>query len=463
MKSKIILSILALSLAVFSVNCSDYLTGGILDANPNTADEVPLMSQFVALQPVCYGFYIQDVGVYTSMWMQQVAGISNQYIGYEVYNISNVDNFDMWHQMYMYGGLIDIRAIKTAAEEEGRITLLALTKIYEALLFATGADVFGDMPYSEAALTAYENPAYDTQLSVHTACIDLLDEAISALNGASDLFDDRYDFSFEADRSHMIAAAYSLKARILLNWAEVNNGNYALALAAAQNGIGSASENWTVPFENSGNHQNLWYQFFNERGVYCQAAKFFVDMMNADNDPRRPFYFDLDAAGAYSGSGHGEYNVDSSELSTTYYAAAGYPLDIISYEETLFMIAECQYNTGSQTEALASLNTALGVCEDKLGLAANSITRYTGLTGTDLLEAIMLEKFKALYLNPQVWNDWKRTGYPEIVSSASNDIPRRFMYPQDEYNTNTSAPSSLLGMWARNQNDPGDPTYLIKK
>ncbi|MCP4582983.1 MAG: SusD/RagB family nutrient-binding outer membrane lipoprotein, partial [candidate division Zixibacteria bacterium] len=124
--------------------------------------------------------------------------------------------------------------------------------------------------------------------------------------------------------------------------------------------------------------------------------------------------------------------------------------------------AECQYNTNDQTGALATLNTALGVCEDKFGLTANSIARYTGLTGTPLLEAIMLEKYKALFMNPQSWNDWKRTGYPEIESSITLDIPRRFMYPADEENTNSSFPG-VKGIWGRNQNDPGDPTYLKKK
>jgi hypothetical protein len=397
--------------------------------------------------------------------MQQVAGLANQFVNYDVYTLSNVDCFDSFNQLYTAGGLIDIRTIKAKAEAENRVTLLALTKIYEAQLFAAGADVFGDIPYTEAARTDIEHPHYDSQLSVHNACLDLLDEAISSLSGASDFFDERYDFSFEGDRDHMIAAAYSLKARILLNWAEVTNGNYALALAAAQNGIGSSSENWTVPFADTGNEQNVWYQFFHNRGEYCKAGKFFVDMLNTDNDPRRPIYFDLDANDEYSGSAQGAYNTDVSSFSSTGYGSADWDLDIISYEENLFMIAECQYNLDQETQALGTLNTALGVIETKLGLDPESLTRYSGLTGVDLLEAIMLEKYKALFLSPQVWNDWKRTGFPEVVSNVTDpvkDIPRRFMYPVDEENSNDNFPG-VKGMWGRNQNDPGDPVYLIKK
>ncbi len=463
MKSKIIILILTVSLAVFTINCSGFLEGGWLDSNPNTADVVPLTSQFVAMQPITYGFYSADAGIFSSIFMQHMAGLSNQYIGYEVYGMTNVEDFGMFNQLYMTGGLIDMKDIKAKCIEEERTTMLAVTKMYEALLFATGADLFGDIPYTEAANSDIENPKYDTQLSVHTACIALLDEAISALGSASDFYDDNLDFSFGGDRSHMIAAAYSLKARILLNWAEVNNGNYALALTAAQNGISSTSEDWSIPFADSGDEQNVWYQFLNERGEgYAKPAKYLVDLMNATSDPRRPLYFELDDNDEYSGSEHASWDGEVSSLNTSDgYGSAAWDLDIISYEETLFMIAECQYQAGDEAEALATVNTALGVVEAKLGLASDSIQRISGLTGTALLEAIMVEKYKTLFLSPQCWNDWKRTGFPQISSNADKDIPRRYMYPDDEANTNSNFPG-VLTMWGRNQNDPGDPLYLKK-
>ncbi len=465
MKSKIIVLVLVLSLAVFSVNCSDFLTGGILDTNPNTADVVSMTSKVVALQTVGWGVYLFDAGYYSSLWMQYMTGLANQQSDHEIFNMNQSDFGGIYTNLYISGGLIDIKSVKAEAEELGLRHVLGITKMYEALLFATGADLFGALPYTEAVVEGIEHPVFDTQLSIHNACLALLDEAIADLNAATDTFDARYDFSFGSDKAHMIAAIHSLKARILLNWAEVNNGNYALALAEAQLGINSLSENWTVPFNDTGTEQNLWYQLVNNRGNnYVKPAAHIVELMKAKNDARLPYYFDKDPNGEYSGGPWGELFVDGSDLAADTYFSAGWDLDIISYEENLFMIAECQYNTGSEAAALATLNTALGVSEDKFGMDADSITRYSGLTGTDLLEAIMHEKYIALFLSPQTWNDWKRTGYPQLTTGPGLEqrIPRRYMYPDDVYSTNDNAPASR-GIHARNANDPGDPSYLSKK
>ncbi len=454
MLKKLLFFAMILSLAGFTVNCSDFLKGGILDSDPNRPDEVPLLSQLVALQPIGYGFYTADIGIFASVWMQQMAGTAHQYSDYEVYGVDNTD-FSMFNQMYQEGGLIDIKLIKAQAEEEGNMTVLGMTKMYEALIFATGADVFGDIPYSEAASVEFEHPHYDEQLSVHNACITLLDEAIAhlqAAEAADEFFDESFDFSFGGDRNMMIAAARTLKARILLNWAKVNSGNYAQALAAAQNGISSVAGNWMAPFRDVVNEQNVYYQFNTIRGDNIKASRFFVELMRGTNDPRLDFYFAAyPDSGRVVGSPHAASNGSTSWFNPASFGDPGWDLDMVSYEENQFIIAECQYHTGG--DALATLNGVLGDIENRYGFAAESIQRYAGISGADLLEAIMMEKYKALFLNPQVWNDWKRTGYPAIVSNIDDAIPRRFMYPDDEQNTNENFPG-VRGIWARNDNDP---------
>jgi len=463
MKKKTIILIAVLSLAVLSVNCGDFLSGGILDNDPNRTTEVPTLSQLVALQPIGYGFYLCDIGVYVSVWMQHMAGVAHQYETYEVYQMQNID-FASFGQMYQEGGLIDIKVLKAKAEEEEAQTVLGLAKLYEALIFASGADVWGAIPYSEACREDVLHPHYDAQSSVHNAVLALLDDAISdlqAAESASDYFDGSFDFSFVGDRDKMIAAAHSLKARILLNWAEVNNGNYQLALTEAQQGISSLAGTWQAPFFDVVDQQNVYYQFNSIRGQNIKAGAYFVELMRDDNDPRLEFYFGEDQTGndTITGSAHGEYNADASWLNPNTFGDPAWDLDIFSYEENQFIIAECQYNLGQEGAALTTLNNVLGKIEERWGFDTESIQRYSDISGADLLEAIMLEKYKALFLNPQVWNDWKRTGFPQIVSNAVNkDIPRRFMYPDDEENSNENFPG-VRGMWERNENDPGNPSY----
>ncbi len=463
MRKNVLILLSVLSLAVFSVNCGDVLTGGILDESPNSAAAVTTAHLFVGTQTVTYGFVLGDLGTYTSVWMQQMAGVDQQWSQYEDYGVTNT-LFPGWQQMYAEGGLIDIRDLKARALAEGKTTILGLTKLYEAMIFSSGADVWGDIPYTEAALEAYPNPHYDTQLSVHTACLALLDEAIAHLNVADpdeELFEDKWDMSFDGDLDKAIAAAHTLKARILLNWGKVTPANYALALAEAEQGISSTSGNWMSPHADISDQQNIWYQFYTLRGKYVRAGALLVDMLDNDADPRLEFYYGEDDDGGYSGSAHTDDDDDASWLNDDTWGEPAWDYDILSYEENQMIIAECQARAGLEAEAVATLNAALTAMEVRWNGFKTSpeqtygiIPKYdAALSGEALIEAIVTEKYKANFLNPQIWNDWKRTGYPNVISLNGKPVPRRFMYTDDEQNSNTNFPGTI-GIDGRNANDP---------
>lgn len=458
LKKKLVILSAALSLAVLIVNCEGFLEGGILDEDPNRTTEVPLLEQLVSIQPVTYGFIEGDIGIFSVMWMHQIAGVVHQYDGYENY-IVVADLFGgAWQQIYQEGGLIDMDEVAERAESEGLRTVAGIAKMHEALMVAGAADVWGAIPYSQAAQPdEYPTPKYDDQSTVHNAVLDLLDEAIgdfTAAAAADEYFDGSYDFAFGGDTDQWIEAAHTLKARILLNWAEVNSGNYALALAEAQQGISSTDDNWQAPHEDELGEQNLYWQWDAQR-PYGKVGKQIVDMLA--NDPRLEFYLEPTEDGTYVGSAHTEGNEDASWLNRETFGSPGWNFDLVTWEENQFIIAECQYDAGSASAALTTLNATLAGIEDRWSsyFDGDTIPRYSDLTGTDLLQAIMHEKYKALFLNPQVWNDWKRTGYPVLTLGAGfTQAPRRFLYPEDEINTNADNVPPDLTIFDRNENDP---------
>jgi hypothetical protein len=74
-----------------------------------------------------------------------------------------------------------------------------------------------------------------------------------------------------------------------------------------------------------------------------------------------------------------------------------------------------------------------------------------GASGSDLLVEILQEKYIALFQSPEVWNDYKRTCYPNLapVSQAQGgNIPPRYLY--DERGVNPNIPPDPV----RNWNDP---------
>jgi hypothetical protein len=70
-------------------------------------------------------------------------------------------------------------------------------------------------------------------------------------------------------------------------------------------------------------------------------------------------------------------------------------------------------------------------------------------SATITLKDIMVQKYIALFLHPETWTDWRRTGYPALTAPANNALggalPRSVYYPSSEvrYNKNTPANTTL--------------------
>jgi hypothetical protein len=79
-------------------------------------------------------------------------------------------------------------------------------------------------------------------------------------------------------------------------------------------------------------------------------------------------------------------------------------------------------------------------------------TTVASLTGPPLLAEIMDQKYIALFLNTEVYNDYKRTCLPAITKNAGG-MPGRPFYGQDERQSNTNIPEPG-SQPLRNDNDP---------
>ena len=74
-----------------------------------------------------------------------------------------------------------------------------------------------------------------------------------------------------------------------------------------------------------------------------------------------------------------------------------------------------------------------------------------------MLTRILEEKYIALFQNYEVYNDWKRTCYPNITpanNSYQGNIPARFTYPVAERSSNPENIPDAGDQPRRNANDP---------
>jgi hypothetical protein len=444
---------LTIGALVLLTSCGNYISNSEVEDDPNRATTASADLLFNSVQVA--GFAVQEgaLSQTSAIWMQQLAGVDRQHLALGNYVTTEADYAFYMNAIYWGGGLIDIRKIITKSEENGNREYAGIAKVWEALNVGTAASIWGDIPYSET-VNDVTTPGLDEQAAVYNALQALLDRAIADLESGAGGYIPPNDVVFNGAISKWIAAAHSLKARLYLHWAEVNPTNYSVALTEALMGINSPDGNFNSFHTQAESESSLRYQFQRTRDTYQRAGRYSIEKLKARNDPRLEIYFGLDKAGGYSGADPGEKLIDASNLSLAFLDKDA-SAEILTWSETRLIIAECRYKTGDETGALEELNNVRRGLESKLGMATESLGVASGLSGEFLIDAILEEKYFALFLNIEVWNDWKRTNRP--VLPQADRIPHRLLYGDTERSSNPNIPAPSAQP-LRNDNDPGD-TY----
>jgi hypothetical protein len=196
-----------------------------------------------------------------------------------------------------------------------------------------------------------------------------------------------------------------------------------------------------------------------QRQGYMAMGEYFVDRMKNNNDPRLSLYANVDASDGYTGSPADTRNInlEASPIGPYFIGLINttdgsptvqdLPVEMVSYEELLFLSAEAKLRTNNLAGAAADFNEGVktsvklvtGSDADAIFIAAQGSKDASNID----LKTIMEAKYDALFTQVEVWNDWRRTGFPNLVANAdpkanSKGIPLRFPTIIDErlYNTN---------------------------
>jgi len=446
MRMRISVALVAITVTGFvSGGCSnDYFEGPRLNENPNKPSTAAADQQFVGFQAFTFSALTGDVNRLASLWMQQMAGTGRQWAGYDQYTVTEND-FTMG-SFFAQGALVDIRGVQSKVQDNK--LYLGIAQTWEALLVDLTSDVWGDIPYSQAVSNVL-HPELDKQIAVHNALLALVDQGITNMGGGG-AGPNAADLVYGGDQTKWTEAAHTLKARLYMHLAETDAANYAKALTETDAGISSAANDFTTYHSSTTGEANHWYQFRIQRGADISAGKYLVDLMKQRSDPRLTAYFapGPSAGGQIIGASPGqEFNGSQAWLSATR-GAPEFRQPILTFAENQLIRAEAQYRTGAEPSALATLNAY----RVSVGLAEKS-----GLAGASLLTAIMEEKYVALFQNTEVWNDYRRTCYPNLTPASGNFIPARLVYGTDERRANPNIPSPSQQP-RRNEDDPPTAT-----
>jgi len=266
-----------LLLAVSVAGCKDWLTGPGLTINPNQPVTASKEQLFAAVATSQESQEEGNLARWTAMFTQQMAGVGRQHATFQIYSITEADVSGYFSRTYTGGGLLDIRQAEALAKQQGDSTFAGMSMVYEALMMGRAASIWGDIPYSEAVGNV-DTPKLDSQEQVYAAVQAKLDTAIAWIpkTGGANVGPLAADLVYAGNRAKWIAAANTLKARYYMDWVEaqlVGGSSLALAqtacggdclqktVAAATNGITSATNDFRTFHSTNSTEWNYWYQF----------------------------------------------------------------------------------------------------------------------------------------------------------------------------------------------------------
>lgn len=393
------------------------------------------------------------VALINAYWMQQLS-LNQPLPQFESYKFTTGDAEYTWGEMYI-NILQNLKRLREAAEEHENHSYGVIAKILTAYTLGVTTDMWGDIPYTEA-FEGNLRPKYDKQEAIYTMIQSMLDDAIAENQmEPGNLTPGADDFLYQGDMEKWEKFAYALKARHYIHLTKAPGHNAAtqanLALAAIEKAFTSPEDEARLDiFSDAAGHESPWYKNTENSQGGVVLASTLVDTLIARQDPRLPFIANKGSQGTYLGRQSTSDVVPDVTIYSTlgdYYSAAGTPVTLLSYSEQQFIKAEATLITAGAAaaqpiyqQAVKDNLTAVGVNLSSPA-AVNYLAKRGQLTSANALQRIIEEKSIANLLSIEIFNDWRRTGFPNLTLAPNpqagvTTIPRRYQYSQQEVSTN---------------------------
>ncbi len=461
--------LLIFTAVLLGTSCTKVYEGDNID--PNNPVDVNAETLLKGMQIANITVQVSHIQRITGMWMNQYKGRQLLYQSLGEYNLSAEESNDTWNSVYQ--GISKQGSIIREKLPNNK-SYSGISKIIEANALGTATALYGDIPFSERANDKFPVPKFDRQVDVYAGIQTLLDEAITELTAVPATVIVANDIFFQGRSTTWVRVANSLKARYYLETRE-----YAKAYASALLGINSTALSWKFnpPGLVSDGDYNLLNTFIDQRGDYMYTTGTYLHnvlLRTGVAGNRNNAKTNEDARLKYYGIGG---NSSNAELGV---AAKNAPMPLVTYEETLLILAEAGARVTGFTEGLTQLNKVRGVLRTNLGLATAPATGGTilyaeyvaadfapgGIENMDNVTAdkalwreIIQERYVSLYGTILPFNDARRLRKGEddlnvpipFTTATATKHPERLIYSQNEINSNPNVPKPIPDIYIKTQ------------
>jgi hypothetical protein len=415
-----------------------------------------------ALKNTAAGYFLNEIlydganaglrqALFTNNELAQVTVFASETRETQRYIIRTTEYDYSWENYY--ATLKNVKDMRLAAQRDKYVNCEAMSLVLWAWLYENLVDTYGDIPYFQA-LDGYPDyqlrNKFDRQDEIYQDLVNKLDTANNMFNTATKM-EIGNDFMYNSQDSTggilkwkelgnsmrlrllMRISAKSAEARAQINMILSNPGKYPVFTDATQSAA--------VRYTNTGTFLNPYYNARDADWNGDRAmAKFFIDTLNAWNDPRIAKWA-TPTSGQYVGLQSGftraeEDSVTANPVSVLLLTLKSSSLtgQIMQYSEVEFIRAEAilrGYTTGSaQTAYENGIKGSFSYWGSSL--PSDYLTR-PGVAYDGSLRQVLTQKYYALTFNDmQQWAEIRRTGLPVLPrgdATAGLIYPRRIPYP----------------------------------
>ena len=463
----------SLLLAIFwsASSCNSYLGGDVnIDPSRTTESNISLAGLMSTVQFYTSESYFGASWV-TSRYVQQIGDVVAD--GIDVQREQSISG--VWTNIYL-NTIPNLNVMMRKAQAENQPFYLGTAKIITAANLGLGTTMWENIPYTQAdkGTEGTFRPSYDTQEQIFRNIQSLLDEGIATLTPIATQNTARPDdLAYNGNVARWIRLAWTLKARHFMQLsrkgatAAANN-----ALQALANGLQANADDFQVAY--TSRNFNPWHSNValanNTGNLTITHGAYLINQMNGTTgnplDPRLPLIAARPTTattwvGVTAGRGTGSGSNVSFNVST-WQSTQTAPIVMCSFTESKLLEAEARFvaNGGTATsrgttpagyaawqDGIRNSMTKIGVTDANANAYLNNAAVNVGAANLTLSN-IMMQKYVALFLSPEVWTDMRRYDYSTNVyrnlalpENLSPDLQGRWIqrmsYPSSENSRNT--------------------------
>ena len=410
-----------------------------------------------------------------------------------------------------FGYYDNLRNVQKMAEEAERVdapVYTALAKFFRAYYFYELTLRFGDIPYSQALQGETEgvySPEYDAQEDVFSGILAELEEADEILANDASVINGDIIYKGSGTQWRKLINSFRLKVLMTLSkHTTVGSLNIAAefnTIATSKPLMGSLADNGQLVYlDQQGNR----YPQFNAQwsGYYMDDT--FIQRMRERQDPRLFIFSAQTNKGKTAGKAIDDFSsYEGGDPAAPYSAAIDKvsegtispindrfrtdpivePTMLMGYAELQQILAEAVVRGWMAGNAQTFYENGIRASFSFYEANVKSYAKYLDKAAVDSyllqplvdfmqattteqkIERIVMQKYLVTFYQGN-WDSFfeqLRTGYPDFKRPAGTEIPKRWMYPQGEYDNNSvNVANAITRQFGANNDKTNQATWWIR-